>query len=386
MQPAVQQNSRFMQQGGQVGVLPGQLGINTNALLQGGSLGGTSSFSVGSPSSTRSGVHGVTLSSLQGSPGGPFSQGWRMANVASPVTSPSLASMDSPLAMGMGIGSSLQGLTSTGFQYQMQSGLTGSLGGAHLAGSTSSNMGSVVKDDQGGQMALMSGMGFQGNGATNLGTLGGVGMGGSLNGGLGGAGQGTMLQQQIAQANAVNAVNAAIAQHQQQQQQQQQQRLVAAQQAALQQSASLGRNVLSGTAGLGLVPGQMSMVQSDVGVGLGKEDIMLPPDAASTLYVDGIPADITRREFAHVFRPFDGYKGSRVVIKERENGKSMQVYGFVDFNTPQEAAYAKQQLQGYPMDLEEETTNCLNISYARPLRNPNVVGRKGHKARVTKAI
>lgn len=70
-----------------------------------------------------------------------------------------------------------------------------------------------------------------------------------------------------------------------------------------------------------------------------------------------------------------------MVIKERENGKSMQVYGFVDFSTPQEAAYAKQQLQGYPMDLEEETTNCLNISYARPLRNPNVVGRKGHRAR-----
>jgi len=59
----------------------------------------------------------------------------------------------------------------------------------------------------------------------------------------------------------------------------------------------------------------------------------------------------------------------------------MQVYGFVDFNTPQEAAYAKQQLQGYPMDLEEETTNCLNISYARPLRNPNVVSRRGNKAR-----
>lgn len=74
----------------------------------------------------------------------------------------------------------------------------------------------------------------------------------------------------------------------------------------MQQSASLGRGMLSGPSGLRL--GQMGMVQSDVGVGMGKEDIMLPPDAASTLYVDGIPADISRREFAHVFRPFDGYK------------------------------------------------------------------------------
>ncbi|CAD7700550.1 unnamed protein product [Ostreobium quekettii] len=306
-----------------------------------------------------------------------------MSNVASPVTSPGLANLDSPLGMGVGIGSGLQGLATAGLQY----GLGGGLGGMHLGdgGAATSPLASIRKGDQGGQMGMMPGLSFQRGGAPNVGVLGGLGMLGSgpLTDVLGVSGQGAMLQQQIAQANAVNVVNAAIAQQQQQQrqqqQQQQQQRLSAAQQVAMQQSASLGRSMLSGPSGLRL--GQMGMVQSDASVGIGKEDIMLPPDAASTLYVDGIPADISRREFAHVFRPYDGYKGSRVVIKERENGKSMQVYGFVDFSTPQEAAYAKQQLQGYPMDLEEETTNCLNISYARPLRNPNVVSRKGHKAR-----
>lgn len=181
-----------------------------------------------------------------------------------------------------------------------------------------------------------------------------------------------LAQQQGAglQMISANTVSAALMQ---QQQQQQQPSLVASQ-----HTASLGRGTLPGTGGITLMQGQMGLVQPDSTVGMSKEEL-LPPDAAPTLYVDGMPADITRREFAHVFRPFEGYKGSRVVVKERETGKPKQVYGFVDFNTPQEAMYAKQQLQGYPMDLEEETTNCLNISYARPLRNPNIVGRRGNK-------
>ncbi len=31
-------------------------------------------------------------------------------------------------------------------------------------------------------------------------------------------------------------------------------------------------------------------------------------DAAETLYVDNMTMDVTRREMAHVFRPFEGFK------------------------------------------------------------------------------
>jgi hypothetical protein len=33
----------------------------------------------------------------------------------------------------------------------------------------------------------------------------------------------------------------------------------------------------------------------------------LPPDAAPTIYVDGLPMDVNKRELAHIFRPFQGY-------------------------------------------------------------------------------
>lgn len=34
----------------------------------------------------------------------------------------------------------------------------------------------------------------------------------------------------------------------------------------------------------------------------------LPQDAASTLYVDGLPEEMTKRELAHIFRGFEGYQ------------------------------------------------------------------------------
>ena len=36
----------------------------------------------------------------------------------------------------------------------------------------------------------------------------------------------------------------------------------------------------------------------------------LPGDASATLYVDGMPLDVTKREMAHIFRPFEGFKAS----------------------------------------------------------------------------
>ena len=34
--------------------------------------------------------------------------------------------------------------------------------------------------------------------------------------------------------------------------------------------------------------------------------IQLPPDASSTLYVEGLPSDATEREVSHIFRRFEG--------------------------------------------------------------------------------
>lgn len=82
-----------------------------------------------------------------------------------------------------------------------------------------------------------------------------------------------------------------------------------------------------------------------IGVG-GRPEIPLPPDASSTLYVEGLPANCTRREvsrillvllkcvylsyissflpllwFADIFRPFVGYKEVRLVTKESRHVK-----------------------------------------------------------------
>ena len=38
----------------------------------------------------------------------------------------------------------------------------------------------------------------------------------------------------------------------------------------------------------------------------------LPPEAHHTLFMSGMPLDIQKREATHIFRPFEGYKVSRV--------------------------------------------------------------------------
>uniref|UniRef100_A0A0E0IMN4 RRM domain-containing protein n=1 Tax=Oryza nivara TaxID=4536 RepID=A0A0E0IMN4_ORYNI len=63
-----------------------------------------------------------------------------------------------------------------------------------------------------------------------------------------------------------------------------------------------------------------------------------------TLYVEGLPSNCTKREVAHIFRPFSGFREVRMVNKE-----SRHVYNllcFVDFATPSEARAALETLQG----------------------------------------
>ncbi|XP_051121814.1 protein MATERNALLY EXPRESSED GENE 5-like isoform X4 [Andrographis paniculata] len=69
--------------------------------------------------------------------------------------------------------------------------------------------------------------------------------------------------------------------------------------------------------------------------------------ASSTLFVEGLPANCTRRDVSHIFRPFVGYKEVRLVTKEsRHPGGDPLVLCFVDFQSPAHAATAMDALQG----------------------------------------
>uniref|UniRef100_A0A453RQ89 RRM domain-containing protein n=1 Tax=Aegilops tauschii subsp. strangulata TaxID=200361 RepID=A0A453RQ89_AEGTS len=73
----------------------------------------------------------------------------------------------------------------------------------------------------------------------------------------------------------------------------------------------------------------------------------LPPDASNTLYIEGLPANCTRREVSHIFRPFVGFREVRLVNKEsRHPGGDPHVLCFVDFDSPAQATIALEALQG----------------------------------------
>ncbi|TVU04710.1 hypothetical protein EJB05_47841 [Eragrostis curvula] len=104
------------------------------------------------------------------------------------------------------------------------------------------------------------------------------------------------------------------------------------------------------------------------GMGYGaRPEPPLPPDASSTLYIEGLPANCTRREVsllflsssmpswcfgsltlasADIFRPFVGFREVRLVNKEsRHPGGDPHVLCFVDFDNPAQATVALEALQ-----------------------------------------
>ncbi|XP_022749556.1 RNA-binding protein 2-like [Durio zibethinus] len=98
----------------------------------------------------------------------------------------------------------------------------------------------------------------------------------------------------------------------------------------------------------------------------GRDTVPLPPDASNTLYVEGLPPDSTRREVAHIFRPFVGYKEVRLVSKEsRHRGGDPIILCFVDFSSPACAATAMSALQGYKMDEDDPDSNYLRLQFSR---------------------
>lgn len=64
-------------------------------------------------------------------------------------------------------------------------------------------------------------------------------------------------------------------------------------------------------------------------------------------------------------------------MKEGVKKEGKVTMGFVDFSSSEFATIALNQQQGYPVDLEEKTTATLKISYARPLKYPQVAMRGG---------
>ncbi|KAK8643142.1 hypothetical protein V6N13_012451 [Hibiscus sabdariffa] len=112
----------------------------------------------------------------------------------------------------------------------------------------------------------------------------------------------------------------------------------------------------------------------------GRDTIPLPPDASNTLYVEGFPPDSTRREVAHIFRPFVGYEAVRLVSKEpRQRGGDPIILCFVDFSSPACAATAMSALQGYKMDEHDPESKYLRLQFSRypgPRSGPGTRGRR----------
>ncbi|RYR78213.1 hypothetical protein Ahy_A01g002950 [Arachis hypogaea] len=76
------------------------------------------------------------------------------------------------------------------------------------------------------------------------------------------------------------------------------------------------------------------------------ETVPLPLDASITLYVEGLPFEIKKREVAHIFYPFVGYREVRLVSKEfKHRGGEPLILCFVDFANPACAATTMSALQ-----------------------------------------
>ncbi|XVF51048.1 hypothetical protein PTKIN_Ptkin04bG0152600 [Pterospermum kingtungense] len=115
----------------------------------------------------------------------------------------------------------------------------------------------------------------------------------------------------------------------------------------------------------GVEPGQ-TIKDRNLGFGGGRPEPPLPPDASSTLFVEGLPSDCTCREVSHIFRPFVGYKEVRLVSKEsRHPGGDPLILCFVDFVSPAHAATAMDALQGYKFDEHDRDSVKLRLQFAR---------------------
>ncbi|KAK8710557.1 hypothetical protein V6N13_145875 [Hibiscus sabdariffa] len=131
--------------------------------------------------------------------------------------------------------------------------------------------------------------------------------------------------------------------------------------------------------GIGGVDPGPAIKDRTIGYGSGRTEPPLPPDASSTLYVEGLPSDCTRREVTHIFRPFVGYKEVRLVTKEpKYHGGDPIKLCFVDFVSPSHAATSMDALQGYLFDEHDHDSVKLRLQFAR---YPGARSGGGHRGK-----
>lgn len=166
----------------------------------------------------------------------------------------------------------------------------------------------------------------------------------------------------------------------------------AAQASAL-SASSLGRGISVGDPSVLAGSGSMAQIGAsngrDVGYGArlvadamsrpARETVPLPSDASNTLFVEGLPPNSSKREVAHIFRPFVGYKEVRLVTKEsKRRGGDNLILCFVDFVDAACAATALSALQGYRMDEDDRDSKYLRIEFSR---NPGPRAGAGSRGR-----
>ncbi|OAY67947.1 RNA-binding protein 1 [Ananas comosus] len=106
----------------------------------------------------------------------------------------------------------------------------------------------------------------------------------------------------------------------------------------------------------------------------------LPPDASSTLFVEGLPSNCTRREVSHIFRPFVGFREVRLVNREpRHPGGDPHILCFVDFSTPAQAAVALDALQGYKFDEHDRESPNMRLQFSRSPGPKSSGGPRGRR-------
>ncbi|KAE8813831.1 basic salivary proline-rich protein 2-like [Hordeum vulgare] len=93
---------------------------------------------------------------------------------------------------------------------------------------------------------------------------------------------------------------------------------------------------------------------------VGSYEPYLPSDASNTLHVEGLPSNCTRRELAHIFRPFTGFCAVRLV---NTGYNSRHVIAYVDFGTPAQAFSAMKSLQGYLFDMHDRYSLKLDLQF-----------------------
>ena len=101
--------------------------------------------------------------------------------------------------------------------------------------------------------------------------------------------------------------------------------------------------------------------------------MVLPHDATSTLYIEGLPSDATEREVSHLFRRYEGMGFQSVRIRAIESSKAPGTQlklCFAEFDNAHQATIALAGVQGYRFDVKAENGTPLRVTYAKSKGNP----------------